>query len=131
MVALIEPVWAPDGAGWQSWPPVTMPLEAASRVSGASSVAGGQMATVQRGGAPAVRSPASFSTSPSEAASPFIFQLPAISGVIVDVTECSRLPLLLPLGALCPNPAGRCPRGGGCLAARERPCLVSAALATP
>ena len=43
---------------------------------------GGQIATVQRGGVPEVSLLASFSTSTSVARSPFIFQFPAISGVI-------------------------------------------------
>src|SRR5687767_10673970 len=82
-----------------------MPLGAASRVISASSVAGGQIATVQRGGELAVSSPASFCTSPSEAASQFIFQLPTIRGVIADITLNSYVPWPLPLWALCPNPA--------------------------
>src|SRR5688572_32565233 len=82
-----------------------MPLDAASRVISASSVAGGKIATVQRGGALAVSSPASFCTSPNEALSPFIFQLPTTRGVIADITTNSYGPWPLPLGALCPNPA--------------------------
>jgi hypothetical protein len=62
-----------------------MPLGAAIALSGASSVAGGQMTTVQRGGV-AVSSSDSRRTSANEALVPFIFQLPAIRGVIGVVT---------------------------------------------
>jgi len=49
-------------------------------------VAGGQMTTTALGAAPVVSKVASCCNSSSEAREPFIFQLPAISGVIVVVT---------------------------------------------
>src|SRR5690606_13888789 len=114
-----------------SCPPVTIPLAAASCVSAARSVAGGQIATVQRGASPVVSRPASFCTSPRDALSPFIFQLPAIRGVTAAVTVLLRkVPFHLPIRAVCPNPRLFEGRGEPCLAACERPCLVSAVLAT-
>jgi hypothetical protein len=59
-----------------------MPAGAAVRFMALISVAGGQIATVQRGASPDVSRLASRSTSLRLARSPFIFQLPAIRGVM-------------------------------------------------
>src|SRR3984885_11446986 len=78
--AEISPVWAPDGLGWQSCPPIARAFEPrALSAKAITRVAGGQTRRSAR--------PATFealasmaSNSPLDALRPFIFQLPAISG---------------------------------------------------
>src|SRR6185437_1375988 len=79
IAAAISPVWAPDRAAWQSWPPTAMPLPASASATARSRVAGGHTRRSQ-----AIRprfsrcARSAAKASPSDA-SPFIFQLPAMS----------------------------------------------------
>jgi hypothetical protein len=59
------------------------------------------MQTVQRGASPVVSNPASVRTSASEAATPFIFQLPAMSGVIGE-SAMRQSPIFLACGGCLP-----------------------------
>src|SRR5436305_1477270 len=80
-----SPVWAPDGLGWQSCPPIVRPFEPRAFAANTEMrVAGGH---TSRSALPATFSvPASMaSNSLIEEFSPFIFQLPAISGRIVGL----------------------------------------------
>src|SRR5882762_3116330 len=83
--AEISPVWAPDGLGWQSCAPTARVFEPRARsAKSAISVAGGQTsrsALAATSGAPASMA----SNSPLEDLSPFIFQLPAISGRMASI----------------------------------------------
>src|ERR1700722_18369097 len=83
--AEMSPVWAPDGLGWQSWPPIKSPFEPANFAANAAiSVAGGQ--TSRSAFAATLEAPASMaSNSAMEDRRPFIFQLPAISGRIMGL----------------------------------------------
>ena len=77
--AAISPVWAPEAAAWQSWPPIPTGPPRAISANRATSVAGGQ--TISSALPASAAAPATiFSSSATEAASPFIFQLPATSG---------------------------------------------------
>src|SRR5215217_2653105 len=65
-------------------------------------VAGGQITTMARGASPVTSMSASALSSSSDALRPFIFQFPAISGVIVVVIFAPAY--LLHRGKVCPNP---------------------------
>src|SRR5215212_1285121 len=77
--ALIEPVKAPFGAAWQSWPPSAMPLPCSASATSTSRVAGGHTRSSQPSRAALARSANSRASPKPSARSPFIFQLPAIS----------------------------------------------------
>src|ERR1700722_3490096 len=83
--AEMSPVWAPDGLGCQSWPPIMSPFEPANFAANAAiSVAGGQ--TRRSAFAVTLEAPASMaSNSAMEDRRPFIFQLPAIRGRIMGL----------------------------------------------
>src|ERR1700731_827347 len=83
--AEISPVWAPDGLGWQSWPPSVTPFEPDNLAAKAAiNVVGGQTSrsafpvTLEAPGTMALNSAI-------DARRPFIFQLPAMSGRMVEL----------------------------------------------
>jgi hypothetical protein len=76
MAADTSPVCAPEMPVWQSCPPTISAESLAAQAIWATSVAGGQSSISQPGAGWALRSAV---TSHSEAAMPFIFQLPAAS----------------------------------------------------
>jgi len=84
--AEISPVCAPLGFAWQSCPPTITADPASMRATVKISVAGGQTSTSQPSPSPPRRSRASAASGATICAavsvSPFIFQLPAIRGVI-------------------------------------------------
>src|SRR6476660_224260 len=78
--AEMSPGWAPVGSVWQSWPPIITPEPCADAANARIKVAGGHT----------INSALPFSSaapdrilanSVGEAANPFIFQLPATSGI--------------------------------------------------
>jgi hypothetical protein len=77
--AEMSPVCAPEAAVWQSWPPIATTDPRARVANDATSVAGGQ---INRSALPASGSDTAMiaCSSAADADSPFIFQLPAISG---------------------------------------------------
>src|SRR5579872_3324204 len=96
IAALTSPVNAPEASAAQSCAPTTIAEPATVSARRAMRVEGGQMAT--RAAAGASRSaPAISRASPRSAARPFIFQLPAISGI-------PPLPLDGASGLLAPKP---------------------------
>jgi hypothetical protein len=91
--AATSPVWAPDGSAWQSWPPIATGEPRAARANSAIRVAGGhtiRSALLANAGAAAMI----LESSAAEAASPFIFQLPATSGrslaaaILMSLSAC-------------------------------------------
>ncbi len=77
--AAMSPVKAPLASAWQSWPPIVTGEPFAASASAATSVAGGQ--TITSALAASAAAPATIlPNSAADAASPFIFQLPATSG---------------------------------------------------
>ena len=77
--AEMSPVWAPDGLAWQSCAPMATAEPRAAAAKRASKVAGGH--TIRSALPAMAAAPATIlSSSATEAASPFIFQLPATSG---------------------------------------------------
>src|SRR5579859_3507866 len=83
--AEISPVWAPDGLGWQSWPPIATLFEPDNATAKAAiNVAGGQ---TRRSAFPVTLDAPAIMASNSviEARRPFIFQLPTIRGRMVEL----------------------------------------------
>src|ERR1700761_6698791 len=85
-----SPVWAPEALGWQSCAPTVIPLTpCALAANAATSVAGGHTSKSALPATPAA--PAHIaSNSAIDARSPFIFQLPAISGRMALVMSDSQ-----------------------------------------
>ena len=113
--ALTQPVKAPDGCGWQSWPPSATPLPASASPTAASSVNGGHTSRSQR--CDGRRGPLGDRARQRHAvgAQPFIFQLPATSRFRsgISILRC-----------------GAAPQRGEVAAAAAR-CLCSLATITP
>src|SRR5215475_8406798 len=76
----MSPVWAPIGSAWQSWPPMITPEPCAETANSRIKVAGGH--TINSALPLSSAAPDRIlANSVREAANPFIFQLPATSGI--------------------------------------------------
>src|SRR6476469_420293 len=78
--AEMSPVWAPAGSAWQSWPPIITDERCAEAANSRIRVAGGHTinSALPRSSAAPDRI---LANSARDAANPFIFQLPATSGI--------------------------------------------------
>ena len=100
--AEMSPVWAPLPAGWQSCPPSTIPAGRGDGQHRDSSVAGGQSATVQRGGSPA---PADGQLFDLEQRGPQAVHLPVSGDQRRNVLSHLRPILALAREGICHNPS--------------------------